>query len=1283
VTFYPSSFFRLFLFFVFFIGGFISKAGAASNHFTLLDQKQVMAAASEISPSKYPDCDWVTVDEKDTTVYRPDGTGEGQQESYIKVLTERGKQDQRTMQLGFMLPYSTVEVPLLEIIKPDGSIKKVDVAANSKESIDSSQMKSNIYDPNSKILAVSIPDLEVGDILHLVARDLIKRPVIPGEFADETLLEGEGFIRHQVYEIHAPKDKPLKKYLLRNTLPGTVNYTETPEKEGVLLHRWEATGVPRLFREPSMPPLSNVAQLVRVTTTPSWQDISKWYWQLSLSHLNADSPAMKEKVKELTAGASNDLEKVKALFYFVSQNIRYMGLTPEKDRPGYEPHDVCLTFDKKYGVCRDKAGLLVAMLRLAGFKAYPVLVSVGSKKDSEVPDPGFNHAIAAVELKPGEYTLMDPTDEHARDLLPTYDGNQSYLVARPEGETIRTSPVPPPEENALQITTTAALDATGEIKAKSELLFSGINDDAYRGAFAQMKPSERVRFFQSALQNALPGARLTALKLTPENILDVSQKLSAEITFSVGGMIAQGNGKAIATLPWIGGHLGVINFIMQGMDLDKRRFPLLTDVTCGIHETISLKPNQGFSGVESLPTYQPRDDESLSYSQKVSVGEEGKIVCSRDLKLKSVEFSPQQYLALKRTLKELANDARKAPILTLSPKTTQQTSGTSSSEKNSPVESNAKILNVEKRLEVTDGHTARYHVRYAKKILTYVGKTRESEIKIAFNPACEEVHFLRGSVIAATGERHEIAPSEINLLDAESAASAKRYTGGKILVASLPSVEIGSTIEVEYETTMKEKPFLAGFEAFQLPDALEKKNFTLSLPEKLKVEKLLSGGTLAPAESQTRQDEKKSLSWSAEKRLALRLEKQLPPSWAALPGVTYFIGDFQDYLTTLQQTLLARSQSGTQAAAIAKKITEANKTKIDTLRGIRDFVSSNIRGAGPSFTELPLSELSAADVTLADGYGHQADRAILLHSLLTAAGFQPEFVLASDLPPIPEFQKTASTFPLPEEFSVPLVKVTLDGVSYYLNDTDQYAELGTTPHDHMLALDLSSQTYDEIHSVKEDKDRIEISYDIQLDAKGGLQMRVTRKYYGTAYNQQSRFYAELRPEERKRHYQKLISQITQGARPLGELTTRFDTYPGTEEFSVQVDHFAVLDGDNCYFSLPFTTSLFQLPGDETRTLPLEISRQQIKAIHATLTLPSEFPQIVIAPVSRTLQAPSGTGRVQITTQKQEGKFLLDEKLETAPGIVSPADYPALRALESSLRETSSSLFLLKKNPSVK
>ena len=48
-----------------------------------------------------------------------------------------------------------------------------------------------------------------------------------------------------------------------------------------------------------------------------------------------------------------------------------------------------------------------------------MLINVGTKMDPEVPDPFFNHAIVSVELAKGKYVLMDPTDEHTRNLLPS------------------------------------------------------------------------------------------------------------------------------------------------------------------------------------------------------------------------------------------------------------------------------------------------------------------------------------------------------------------------------------------------------------------------------------------------------------------------------------------------------------------------------------------------------------------------------------------------------------------------------------------------------------------------------------------------------------------------------------------------------------------------------------------------------------------------------------------------------------------------------------------------
>jgi transglutaminase-like putative cysteine protease len=1244
-----------------------------------LDAQKIAVASKEVTLEKYPDCDDATVDKKMVRVYRADGTGEAQDESFVKVLTEKGKRNNRTLSLSFMLPYFTVEVPRLEIIKPDGTVVPVDVAANSKEMIDDSQMSMNIYDPNSKILQVNIPQLEIGDVVHSVTRTTTLRSIIPGEFAEYNVFEGQGYIRHTVYEVHSPSDKPLKRIVIRDDIPGTVAHSKgtEPGDSGTTLQRWEVSNVARMFDEPAMPAYENVLQRLLISTTYDWEFVSKWYWDLSKPHLDATTPELKQTVATLTADTKTEMEKIKAIFYYVSKKVRYMGLTPEKDRPGFEPHDVCLTFDKKYGVCRDKAALLVAMLRTAGLKAFPVLINVGSKKDKEVPEPFFNHAIVSVDLKDREYVLMDPTDENTRELLPTGDRNQSYLVCRPEGETIRISPIQPADENMLRVKTVATLTAAGTLEGKSEVRFDGVNDNSYREVFVRMKPDDVRRFFERNLKRTMPGARLKSLKLMPENMLDMSSEVRAELEFSSDGMTATGSDRCVVSVPWIGKGLGIVNFILGGTGLEKRKYPMQSFVACGLQEDVSVKLGDGFNQAVSMPSCTPQQDPTLSYEQTFRF-QDGSLACSRELKLKTVEFSPDQYLKLKRTLESLEYDARKTPVMALAPGAVTLTANNTVAAADPPVDSNAEILESRKDLEIKDAHTAVYRVKYAKRILTYSGKIREAEIKLDYNPSCQEAKLVRAVVISKDGQRQEISKGEINVMDAGWNASAKRYTGGKVLVANLPGVDIGSTIEVEFEITTTGKPFIAGFEAFQLPDALDEKSFKLTVPSGVKIQTLVSGTASDLKQESSEANGAKMLQWQAGKAKALPQEGQLPPEWIYLTGVSYFVGDAQTYLSDLRQALLEKSGQRTKAETLAKQLSADAKSRLDALKAIRDYVAKSIRNAGPSFTDLPLRELSTADTTLADGYGHMADRAILLHALLTAAGFQPEFVLASGLPPIAAITNITASFPLPQNFQAPLVRVAVDGQTYYLNDTDQYAQLGTTAFDGRLGIALAGPTTEVIHAAKDFEDRRETVYGLSVSDDGKTRVRISRRFYGTEYNGKHRFFAELPPEEKRRYFQEIVSGVSQGARAVGDLKTQFDSYPGLEEFAVEVDKYSVVDGKYLYFDLPFTPSLFPV-GADTRSLPLFVSSQGRSTVRTEIELPSKFKQRIIFPRNESLDAPDGGGKAVITSEDSAGKLIVSHVFETSPTIIDPKDYATMLRIESTLGRKSSRVFLLEAN----
>jgi|CZKI01.1.fsa_nt_gi transglutaminase-like putative cysteine protease len=1250
------------------------EAGPYSgDEWAALDLKQVEAEAADVNLAKLPDCDEATVDQRSMRVVHGDGTAEIQDEVFTKVLTEKGRRDNNTLTMNFMLPYSTVGVPRLEIIKPDGRVEPVDVAANSKESIDDSQMQMNIYDPNSKVLRVNIPKVEIGDMVHAVMRTTVTRPFIPGEYAEDFMMEGGGYIRHLSLELRMPADKPLRQVILRDEIPGTVAASTRTEGGSVAYH-WEVSRVPRMFDEPAMPPYQEVLQRVSLSTTPDWGVVSRWYWELSKPHLNAITPEMKKQVADLTAGAATDMDRIRAVFYYVSKKIRYMGITPEKDRPGFEPHDVEITYGKKYGVCRDKAALLVSLLRAAGENAYPVLVSVGWKKDPRVPNPYFNHAIVGVELRKGEYVLMDPTDENTRDLLPTYDDNQSYLACRPEGDVLRLSPVDPPENSMMRITTTGTLSASGALEAHSEMSFDGINDNEYRQAFAQMKPDDRRRFFEANIKHAMPGATLKSLRITPENILDTSVPVRAVVDFSAATTTAFGEGKAVVNVPWIGKDLGIVNFILGGTGLEKRRFPMETYVACGLHEEVSLRLAPGFTGTVSMPTCAPQDDECVGY-QRAFLFRDGILSCSRDVRLKTVEFTPAQYLRLKQTLKELQNDDRKSPVLATTYRPGDLLAARADAGAAPPVESDSRVLEERVELQVKDAHTALLRVRVVKEILNYSGKKRESEIKIDYNPAISDARLVKAVVTSKDGKRQEISKEEVNVMDAGWNAGAKRYTGGRILVANLPGVDVGSTIEVEYEIAYHGKAYVSGFQPFQEGDELARKDFVVTVPAGVDLRTLDCGPAGIVSGDSRVENGFRVMTWKAANVKAMPAEHELPPAWLYRAGVAYYVGDPAAYLAELERTLLDRSAHSARAQELARKLAAGAKTKLDAVKAIRNLVTSAIRSAGPSFTALPLGELSNADTTLSDGYGHGADCAILLHAMLSAAGLKPEFVLASPEPAIDPLRKVAAAFPLPYEFQSVLVRVRAGSESYYCNDTDQYARLGATPHDGDLGITLADQSLGTIRAARGDENRLAESYRMSVDDAGRVRMQIRREYFGTGYGEKNKFFSELPPEERRRYFQEAVSGVAQGARPVGDLSTNFDGYPGVEQFTVEIDHYAVVDGKYLYFDLPYALRLFPANTDR-HTLPLLIRAPLLETVHAQIELPAGFRRVVIAPRNEDMTAPDGAGTVHVSARASGTGWSVTQELSAKPSLVAPQDYGALLSVESALENESSRLLLL-------
>jgi transglutaminase-like putative cysteine protease len=138
-------------------------------------------------------------------------------------------------------------------------------------------------------------------------------------------------------------------------------------------------------------------------------DQYKWYKSL-IDDMKDDPSAFAEKVKELTKDAKNDDEKIKNIYYWVQDNIRYIAF--EDGIAGFKPDDSQNVFNKRYGDCKGMANLTKQMLKSAGFDAH--LCWIGTKHiayDYSIPSLSVdNHMICAL-FKDGKKYFLDGTEK--------------------------------------------------------------------------------------------------------------------------------------------------------------------------------------------------------------------------------------------------------------------------------------------------------------------------------------------------------------------------------------------------------------------------------------------------------------------------------------------------------------------------------------------------------------------------------------------------------------------------------------------------------------------------------------------------------------------------------------------------------------------------------------------------------------------------------------------------------------------------------------------------------
>ncbi len=246
------------------------------------------------------------------------------------------------------------------------------------------------------------------------------------------------------------------------------------------------------------------------TATPLFketQDLYNWYQSL-VQKVEIDPSEVTVKVSELTTGLTTDDEKIKAIYYWVQDNIKYIAF--EDGIAGFKPDSPQNVYKKKYGDCKGMAILLKTMLKEAGYDAR--LVWIGTDiiaYDYSTPSLSVdNHMISAIMVD-GEPVFIDGTEKFNKfgTFASRIQGKQALIE---NGDTFILKKVPEatPENNQEIYDGTFQIkdnDLVGKIKKQ----ITGEQSSYFLYGFTGMPQDEREDAMMRVLADGNSSAKVS------------------------------------------------------------------------------------------------------------------------------------------------------------------------------------------------------------------------------------------------------------------------------------------------------------------------------------------------------------------------------------------------------------------------------------------------------------------------------------------------------------------------------------------------------------------------------------------------------------------------------------------------------------------------------------------------------------------------------------------------------------------------------------------------------
>lgn len=246
-------------------------------------------------------------------------------------------------------------------------------------------------------LSITLPDLRVGDRVDYGVTITGSNPVFGKGYYDVFDARYGVALGERRVRVRHPAGMGLQ---WRVTAPGfSRNVSRTGDVATLDI---AARDLPAVQEEKDTPEDVDPYGRIEVSTAGNWAAVAAWAAQL-YPHAFKDARVADGMVQNLQLRRDDPQGALLRAVAFVQGEIRYVGL--DMGENSHAPHTPEVTLRNRYGDCKDKATLLIALLQLAGIRAEPVLVSSdkGHGLDLRLPSPyAFDHVVVRAHLPQGE-----------------------------------------------------------------------------------------------------------------------------------------------------------------------------------------------------------------------------------------------------------------------------------------------------------------------------------------------------------------------------------------------------------------------------------------------------------------------------------------------------------------------------------------------------------------------------------------------------------------------------------------------------------------------------------------------------------------------------------------------------------------------------------------------------------------------------------------------------------------------------------------------------------------